>query len=368
MLNTGTITTIPGTKGKQFGKDIYTSLIKFRDLETFLAVFQNVQRKVEKKRVNLIAGYVLKGLEDGNMSYLTSITATCRGNIFFNDTKQVIAIDTSSQLSVNDGQHRFEGIKKAMAELQKEIRKTKAGEGKELLKQKLSYLEEMTIPIVIFANISESEEMQLFHDLNNLAKQPSKSVNLRFNQSNLYVKLAKDISEENEYLVAYGVDMENNILSEKNPNFALLNTIANSICYLLLGKNQQNEAFLTNENYQDQRAIVNETFDNIFAILPSDITNRKKYLLGKAFALQGICKFIYNAKNTLKLSDDIIYKTIEETEWRNNDVWLNFGGAWDKNNESINFSGSASAIGAVYKMLLANIEQNHLVIDLNQEN
>lgn len=355
MLSTGTITTIPGTKGKQFGKDIYTSLIRFKDLETFLAVFQKVQRKVDKKRVNLIAGYVLKGLEEGNMSYLTALTATCRGNIFFNDSKQVIAIDTSSHLSVNDGQHRFEGIKKAIAELKKEIRKTKAGEGKDILKEKLSYLEEMTIPIVIFANISESEEMQLFHDLNNLAKAPSKSVNLRFNQSNLYIRLAKELAEENGYLLSYGVDSENNTLSDKNPNFALLNTIANSICFLLLGKTQQNEGFLTLENFQEYKIMVNDSFDCIFGSLPSDITNRKKYLLGKAFALQGICKFIYNCKVNM-IPNELIFKTIEETEWRNNEIWLNYGGFWDKNKETINFSGSASAISAVNKMLLTNLE------------
>lgn len=356
MLTTGSITTISGTKGKQFGKDIYTSLIKFKDLEKFLAVFPQVQRKVDKKRVNLIAGYVLKGLEEGNMSFLTSLTATCRGNIFFNDSKQVIAIDTTSQLSINDGQHRFEGVRRAINELEKEIRKTK-GENKEPLREKLSYLEEMTLPIVIFANISESEEMQLFHDLNNLAKQPSKSVNLRFNQSNLYIRLAKEISLENEYLSAFGVDMENDKLSDKNPNFALLNTIANSICYLLLGKGQQSESFLTKENFQDQKAIVNETFDNLFNHLPSDTPNRKKYLLGKASTLQGICKFIYYAKNHLMLSNDVIYKVIEDTEWRHDDIWLNYGGSWDKTKENITFSGSASAISAVYKILMANLEK-----------
>ncbi|MDM5332127.1 DNA sulfur modification protein DndB [Ureibacillus composti] len=359
MLATGSITTIPGTKGKQFGKDIYTSLIKFRDLEKFLAVFPQVQRKVDKKRVNLLAGYVLKGLEEGNMSFLTSITATCRGDIFFNDSKQVIAIDTSSQLSINDGQHRFEGVRKAISEIKKEIRKTKAGESKEFLKEKLNYLEEMTLPIVIFANISESEEMQLFHDLNNLAKAPSKSVNLRFNQSNLYIRLAKEVSQENEFLSAYGIDMENDKLSDKNPNFALLNTISNSISFILLGKSRQDDAFLTSENYQIHKEYVNTIFDNLFTTLPSDITNRKKYLLGRASTLQGICKFIYYAKNTLQLSDDVLYKVIEDTEWRHDDVWLSYGGSWDKNNEGITFSGSAAAISSVYRILMDNMDNIH---------
>ncbi|MCT4479137.1 DGQHR domain-containing protein [Peribacillus frigoritolerans] len=357
MLATGSITTISGTKGKQFGKDIYTSLIKFRDLDKFLAVFPQVQRKVDRRRVNLLAGYVLKGLEEGNMSFLTSITATCRGDIFYNDTKQVIAIDTSSQLSINDGQHRFEGVRKAISEIKKEIRKTKAGESKEQLKEKMNLLEEMTLPIVIFANISESEEMQLFHDLNNLAKTPSKSVNLRFNQSNLYIRLAKEVSQENEFLSTYGVDMENDKLSDKNQNFALLNTISNSISYLLLGKNKQDDSFLTSDNYQAQKGNVNSMLDNLFTYLPSDITNRKKYLLGRASTLQGICKFIYDAKNKMELSDDLIYKVIEDTEWRHDEVWLNYGGSWDKNNEGITFSGSAAAISSVYKMLMENLEK-----------
>ncbi|MBU8877949.1 DGQHR domain-containing protein [Bacillus sp. FJAT-29790] len=357
MLATDSITTISGTKGKQFGKDVYTSLIKFKDLEEFLAVFPHVQRNVDKKRVNLISGYILKGLEDENMSFLTSLTVTCRGNMFFNDSKQMIAIDTTSRLSINDGQHRFEGVKKAISELRKEIKKTKAGEVKNALKRKLDYLNDMVLPIVIFANISENEEKQLFHDLNNLAKPPSKSVSLKFDQSNLYIRLAKEISLGNDYLVSYGIDMESDRLSDKNTNFALLSTIANSICFLLVGTEKQTEDFLTQENFQTYKSQVNETFDNLFSTLPDDITNRKKYLLGKATTLQGICKFIHNTKSKFMLSDEVIYGIIETTEWRHNDIWLSHGGSWDKDNKNITFPGSGTGIRAVYQMLMANLNK-----------
>lgn len=76
--------------------------------------------------------------------------------------------------------------------------------------------------------------------------------------------------------------MENDRLSDKNKNFALFSTILNSITFLICGKATQDDSLLTNQNFQVIKAYVNETFDCLFSVLPSDITNRKKYLLGKA--------------------------------------------------------------------------------------
>ena len=156
-----------GTEGMQFGRKFYNITLKFHELAEFLDVFKEVQRNIDRDKVNSIADYTLKGLKENNTSFITSLTTTCRGDILYNHSKEEINIDVNSILSVNDGQHRFKGILKAITILEKQIKQESDKNKKFLLSRKLESLKNMEIPVVIFAGITEDMERQLFHDLNN---------------------------------------------------------------------------------------------------------------------------------------------------------------------------------------------------------
>lgn len=176
--------TLTALKGEQFGKQIFTALLKFREFQEFLKVFPEVQRGMNTRKVSQIKTYILSGVELNGMRFFSSLTATARGQIFYDADAKRMAIDTSlSKLSLNDGQHRVAATSEAISELRlrSQSKRLSAEERKEY-ENRLNRLENMCIPIVIFNNLTETEEKQLFFDLNDLLTKPSRSTKIRLSQ------------------------------------------------------------------------------------------------------------------------------------------------------------------------------------------
>lgn len=346
-------------KGTQFGKDVYSSVIKFNDLADFLSVFPEVQRDIIPRKVASIRRYILSGLEDGNsMRFFSAVTVTCRATIYYDEKNHRCAIDThNSKLSVNDGQHRFEAIKTLIEQLEKDFLKSKDKARTVKLKSMIDELKEMVIPIVVFDGLNEIEESQLFHDLNNLAQRPSRNANIRLNQTDFFSKMAIQLSKENRYLSHYGVETDKMSISGKNnKNTILLSTIYASIKELLNSEYKANHGFLNEENFDDYKTYVNDTFDKLFYALPHDMDTRGKYLLEKSFAIKTIAKFIRQSRQA-EMFDDEIFNVINKVDWTNNiDTWSKYGAISGYRNGNIVFGGgNAGGVKAVLSMLNDNI-------------
>lgn len=349
-----------GAAGNQFGKNIYTTMIPYKSIERFLVVFQDVQRNVNKARVKQIAEYVLEGTNQRNYCFLSAVTATCRGDIQYDDQSKSVTIDINSVLSINDGQHRVEGIKLAINNLRKQVSRSKTDEEKSELEKKLEYLENMCIPVVIFESMDKQYEQQLFHDLNNLAKTPTKSISLKFDNNDPYTAMAKELAVENPYLVKYGVEAEKTQLRENNPNLMLLSTLRNTISFMLSGSESDKSNTLTFDNYDDMKVTVNEIFNETFQALPADCNDRKKYIIGTAVTLQGIGKYIYSLLNDDEVVNWKEYVSgLRNINWRHdNKMWNGYGGSYDPEKGKFVFGGTGGGINGVRNAL---IENNHPV-------
>lgn len=355
--------TLPAIKGEQFGREMYTSMLKFKDMMDFLEVFPEVQRNITNRKVIKIKNYVLSGLEDKSaLRFFSSITVTCRGGMFYDQSSYKVAINThDSKLSVNDGQHRYMGIVEAIRVLQGQINKSKDEEKKEYILLKLNELKNMVIPIVIYNHIDEVSEKQLFADLNNLATRPSRSATIKLSQTDLFSKMARELSEENRYLRHYGVEMDKmSIHSNKNGNTILLTTVY-SMIKLIFGKSgksaQTVNNFIKEENYSYYKKSAMKTFDLLFSGLPHDMDDKSKYLLSKSYALKGIARFYYEAKE-LNVTDENIRKIIESTDFsKNYDLWKEHGASLSKHNNII-FTNNLG-IMAVYNTLMDKLNYSH---------
>lgn len=117
--------TIAAIKGQQFGREVFSAVLQFKDLAKFLRVFPEVQRTTSARKITQIKTYILSYLEDKtNLRFFPGITVTARGNVFYDYNTKTVAIDTvSSKLSINDGQHRYYGILATIDELKKKYRK-----------------------------------------------------------------------------------------------------------------------------------------------------------------------------------------------------------------------------------------------------
>lgn len=355
-LSVDNFATISGIRGKQFGKELFSTVIKFKDLMTFLEVFPDVQRDCSIRRVNAIKKYVLTYFEDkveekSPMRYFSAITVTARGHIFYDENTQRVAINTKeSKLSVNDGQHRFLGISEAIRTLSAMYNRSNNGSEKEAIREYITELQEMVIPIVIFNGIGEDEEKQLFHDLNNLAQRPSRSATIRLAQTDLYSKLSRELAEENIYFVTHGVEMDKMSIHKSNKNLVLLTSI-HFLVNEIVGASGES---LTKKTYATYKQALNSIIDSIFEALPEDVNVKGKYLIEKNYAIKGISRFIAHAKYELKLSNDVIYKAIKDTDWTVNlSHWSKYGATEGVN--GILFAGGEGGVKAVLDCLLEKV-------------
>lgn len=369
-LQVNEFATLPSIKGSQFGRDIYSSTIKFKDLRKFLETFPSVQREISMRKVKSIKRYILSGLENESpvsiMRFFSSITVSCRGTMFYDDIQKQVAIDVfNSKLSVNDGQHRMEGICLALDELENIYINSKDKEYSEKIRRRLETLENMAIPIVIFNGLNEREEKQLFHDLNNLAQRPSRSVNILLNQTDLYSKLSREVAEENRYISQYGVEYDKMSLHKNNSNSILLTTIYASIKELYTYERRFNTTFLNRDNYPDIKFATMTTFDRIFYSLPADFSTKGKYLLEKSYALRGICKFINDVKNDriegLDMNKGDIYKVIASIDWTYNEsFWKPYGGTLTRKGTLVFGGGTSGGYRAVIDALIAHAKDESI--------
>jgi DNA sulfur modification protein DndB len=348
-------------KGKQFGRDVYSSMIKFKDLDKFLASFPEVQRQINVRKVASIRRYILSGLEksetERRMRFFSSMTVTCRGHILYSEHNHRIALNTNEvKLSINDGQHRAEAINQAIDYLEKEFVKSKDKLKTARIRSYIDELSEMVIPVVIYDGLSEREEKMLFHDLNNLAQRPSKNANIRLNQTDLFSRMARELSHSNKYLKHYGVEEDKSSIQEGNDNTILLATVYQMVKELLGNELNHDRDFLNENNYDEFKKDVEETLDRLFFILPPDLDAKGKYLTEKSYTLKSITRFINHARHhlDLRLSDDKIFEVIADMDWTMNlDFWEKYGGTAGIKDGNIVFAGGGhGAAKSVYRALI----------------
>jgi len=320
--------TISGIKGYQFGREIFSAVLKFKDLEKFLQVFPEVQRTASGRKIGQIKNYILSGIEDrSNLRFFNGVTVTTRGSLFYDEQDKSIAIDiSSSKLSINDGQHRTFAIAAAIQELKRRIAKGRNKDIQELNKRYLEELSEMMIPLTIFNNISEDMEKQLFHDINNLQSRPSKSSTIRLSQNDLLSRMARELSETNHYLLKYGVEYNKMSISGQNLNTVLLTTVYIFCKNMFRQELRNNSDFITDKNYENCKQIVNDTMNKMFKALPQDLHIKNKYILSRGYALRSIADFIYEKSRDITINEDSIYEAISKVNW-NLDInfWSSYG-------------------------------------------
>jgi DGQHR domain-containing protein len=342
-----------GARGNQFGRNTFVTMIPFHSLERFFKVFPEVQRTVTPKKVKGIADYILKGNSPHNYSFISALTVSCRGEIEYDENTKQVKIDINSVLSVNDGQHRLEGIKLALNEIKKKIEKA-TGEEKIKLSQEYNYFSNMTVPVVIYSNMNEDAEQQLFHDLNLLSTKPTRSVSLKFDKVDLYNRLAKELASENKYLNKLGIESEQAMLKKKSTKIMLLSTLRDTICYLISGSQKDTRQLLNEDNYESNKEMIDEILNELFNALPIDCNDRSKYILGFSGAFQGIAKYIHHLLNDESIINVTEYISgLGNIDWRHSaEIWTEFGGKFDASKNRVIFNGSSGGKNGIFKALL----------------
>lgn len=370
-LNLEQFASISALRGKQFGREIYTALIPFKDLHEFLQVFPEVQRNVSRSKVRSVQKYVVTGVIDRfALRFFSSITATARGGMFYDEGQRRVAIHTKeSRLSVNDGQHRFFGIALAIDQLERLMNRSATKEEFDMYAQKKAALEEMVIPIVIFNQIGEREEKQLFHDLNNLASRPSRSSTIKLAQTDAVAVMARELAEENPYFKRYGVESDKGMIRGKGTgNTILLTAIYRAAHELIRTDKSRLRGEISPTDYPEMKRYVNETFSRLFQYLPTDLGIPGKYLISRAAMLPAVCRFIFKGRTVWDLDEDTIFNAISRVDWTENmDYWHAYGGSISPTTRKLKFGTADQTQQAILAALADSVPPDQRVkIDLSK--
>jgi len=349
-VNNEIMISFQGSKGKQGSIETYVTMVPYRTLGNFFKVFPEVQRKINKNRVKKIAQYILDGVNNKRLTFLSAITVTCVGKLVFNNETNQIMVSINEKFSINDGQHRSAGIELAIETLQNRIEDAKSVEEKEKLTEKLDKLLEMTIPVVIFTGINQTQERQLFHDLNLLASKPTKSIALHFDSSDQLTRMAKELAANNETLKGLGIETEKTQIRSTNADkLMVLSTLRNMIAFMISGRNNDKDNILNLETYDEYYEMLDKYFNELFATLPSDCVNRQKYIIATAATLQGIGKYLHDYVFSKEgVLDEITeIHRLGNIDWSHNSkVWVH-GGSYLEEKGKFIFTGTSAGINGV---------------------
>lgn len=323
--------------GEQWGKKVYVTTIPYLELEGICRVDPEVQRKADMKRVEEIAKYILDGFKpDKIMTGFNAIVTSLRhSTLAYDEDSCIVEISARAKLFISDGQHRVLGIIRCIEMVEKgldEARENDDTEALEYWEMMLKHLERMKLSVLIFTNLTKSEEQQLFHDLNNLGVSVNQTQALSLDQNDMYNRIAKQLENEISLLKKHGINKSAKTLSDKNKEVATLGVWNTCNRILLNGstdaeiKKEWNEKW----DYEEQKNICKEFWITIFSVLPNDFVDKEKYLITKSAYLQGIAAFGHK----------LIFEN-KEPNWKNKIIKLQ-GFNWTHSNDSYARYGGGS--------------------------
>jgi len=190
--------TVPALRGKMGSIEYFTIILPHSVVTRYLSTTdrnlpprERENRKPTKSRYGVIADYITKNPDTYRFSSITCTygkdgthapvrwkSVEPSGDLSFIG---LLTLDQRDPLIIVDGQHRFEGIKKALED--------------KALDEDSSLVDDM-ISIVLFPYIDIRAAQQLFSDLNRNAKKPTKSLDILFDRRDVVNRVTQKLVEK----------------------------------------------------------------------------------------------------------------------------------------------------------------------------
>lgn len=306
----------PAIRGYQAKKEFFTLICPLDVLSKLFTFYNNeipeefrAQRIINEKRIPDIANYMLNNPD----SYVfSSITASVDGDYNFNPTSEdhpnigTLEIAMTSNLLINDGQHRKAAIDEAIKENPD--------------------LKNESISVVLYVDQGLERSQQMFSDLNRHAVKVSKSLSILYNHRDPEIKFMKAYLKTNKKLYNYIDKTYDTIAKKSNKLFTFSNfytALQTSYGKKVITKDEDLQKFVT--AYWDY--LTNNFNEWIFVfnneVSPYHARQSSVAVYGIILeALGKLCYFLY--------SEDIknwkhFVKSLNKINWQksNHDDWVN---------------------------------------------
>lgn len=203
----------PAIRGYQAKKEFFTLICPLDILSKLFNFYNNeipeefrAQRVLNQKRIPEITNYMLNNSDNYVFS---SITASVDGNYFFKPISEdqinigTLDIAMTSNLLINDGQHRKAAIDQAIKENPD--------------------LKNESISVVLYVDQGLERSQQMFSDLNRHAVKVSKSNSILYNHRDEEILFMKNYLQTNKKLSKYIDKTYDSIAQKSNKLFTLSN-------------------------------------------------------------------------------------------------------------------------------------------------
>ncbi|KPV44394.1 DNA sulfur modification protein DndB [Alicyclobacillus ferrooxydans] len=316
-----------------------------------LHIDENVQRRIAPSRVKGIGQYIIRAVDTQTVG------------AFF--APLVVNKRTDGNMYILDGQHRYKGIGVAIDTLEKRVKSLSAYLSKKNLnehdkdtaqselagtKRMLNSIRTSRIPVMVYQGLNTEEERQLFHDLNNLAKRAPTSLALLFDNSDPYVRVAKEVVSIVDGLEALVDHVNTNKLDEGK--LFLFSTVHKSVVKLLGKRYFSDRGVQFTTVYNNGVEKTARFFEVVLASLPEDAATGN-YLYKDAKVLQGIGEFV-NKMDNIQYVDGLVTlrELLKDFSFQStNKLFATAGGATRNPDGTISFKGTGSGIKAVVRTL-----------------
>ncbi len=202
----------PAIRGYQAGKEFFSIICPLDVLSKLFTFYNNeipeefrAQRVINEKRIPEISNYMLNNSDNYVFS---SITASIDGDYQFHSSDKIdsnvgmLEVSMTSNLLINDGQHRKAAIDHAIAEN--------------------PTLKNESISVVLFVDQGLKRSQQMFSDLNKHAVKVSKSLGILYNHRDPKIQFLKEFLEQNKEFNVI-LDKSYDVIAKKSNKLFSLN-------------------------------------------------------------------------------------------------------------------------------------------------
>ena len=275
----GVKTSLPGTRYRQFGKDVLFTQMPFHVLEAIFEVDHDVQRQLDPRKRREIRDFILESLEQKLSFYFSPFVFSSRQAIV--ETAQGFELSPGSKVYINDGQHRTAALSSALSHLQAKIEAAEEvgdEQSAEKMRHDFQTLRAYPVAMQIYLELGQQEEKQLFCDLNTERCEAHPGLRMQYDERDAYTLLTRNVANELTHIME--IEMEASRLTIQNASTTSLITMRKCLLALFEGQLSEKKGNPYFRNCKPSQApqIAREFFETWSSVFPQRMKNREDYV------------------------------------------------------------------------------------------
>lgn len=354
-------TKLKGIYFEQFGHELLVTEMPFKYLQSIFEVDSHVQRELDHRRRNAIKEYILNTVHEETFYFSPFVYSARRCLVREGDGWE---IKPGSKLMILEGQHRSSALTSALRHLyvkKEALEEMPQGKQEEIssIDRAIQKLENFTVTMQIYLNLTTQDERQLFTDINTERKNAHSGLIMKYDQREQYVILVRNIANKLQHLLE--IETELSRLSAQNSSITSLVIMRRCLLALFEGilTHKDGQPKLSYCNEEEMEPIAYKFFKVWAELFPKQGGNRFRYACGLSGVQIALAFVIYQLVSahgyTYFQAIDELKKIKNVTTWKHNDSL--FAPFYDQRKKRLNNHSTQQTIIKLTNTFLASLAE-----------